>query len=310
MLFLNRRGYAPLTLCRACGHRHALPELHRLAGGAPRAAPPAMPPLRPCRADPAPTARNAAREGSLAPVGPGVERVLEEAAAALPRGAPPGDGERHHPRPGRRRGGGAGDRRTREVDLIIGTQIVAKGWHFPHLTLVGVVDADLGLAGGDLRAAERTRAAAAPGRPAAPAARRRRARCCCRPSRPEHPVMQALVAGDLAAFMARGGGARRPGHWPPFGRLAALIVSSEDERGGRPRRARPGPGRAAGRGGGGAGPGAGAAGHAARPAPAAAAAEGAARRARCSRCCGSGWRGCEVPNSVRVQVDVDPVGFL
>ena len=115
---------------------------------------------------------------------------------------------------------------AREVDLIIGTQIVAKGWHFPHLTLVGVVDADLGLSGGDLRAAERTvqllhQVAGRAGRAEAPG------RVLLQTFSPGHAVMQALVAGDLAAFMASEAELRRPGHWPPYGRLAALIVSAE-----------------------------------------------------------------------------------
>jgi primosomal protein N' (replication factor Y) (superfamily II helicase) len=115
------------------------------------------------------------------------------------------------------------------VELIIGTQIVAKGWHFPHLTLVGVVDADLGLAGGDLRAAERTvqllhQVAGRAGRAEAPG------RVLLQSFSPDHPVMQALVSGDLDAFMAEEANTRRPGGWPPFGRLAALIVSAEEER--------------------------------------------------------------------------------
>jgi primosomal protein N' (replication factor Y) len=115
----------------------------------------------------------------------------------------------------------------REVDLIIGTQIVAKGWHFPHLTLVGVVDADLGLAGGDLRAAERTvqllhQVAGRAGRAEAPG------RVLLQSFSPEHPVMQALISGDLASFMQEEAAMRRPGHWPPFGRLAALIVSADE----------------------------------------------------------------------------------
>jgi primosomal protein N' (replication factor Y) len=115
---------------------------------------------------------------------------------------------------------------ARAVDLIIGTQIVAKGWHFPHLTLVGVVDADLGLAGGDLRAAERTvqllhQVAGRAGRAEAPG------RVLLQTFAPEHPVMQALVEGDLAAFMAREAAQRRPGGWPPYGRLAALVVSAD-----------------------------------------------------------------------------------
>jgi primosomal protein N' (replication factor Y) len=114
---------------------------------------------------------------------------------------------------------------AREVDLIIGTQIVAKGWHFPHLTLVGVVDADLGLAGGDLRASERTvqllhQVAGRAGRAEAPG------RVLLQTFSPEHPVMQALLRGDLAAFMESEAAQRRPGNWPPYGRLAALIVSA------------------------------------------------------------------------------------
>jgi primosomal protein N' (replication factor Y) len=112
------------------------------------------------------------------------------------------------------------------VDLIIGTQIVAKGWHFPHLTLVGVVDADLGLGGGDLRASERTvqllhQVAGRAGRAEAPG------KVLLQSFNPEHPVMQALQSQDMAAFRARESAERRPGNWPPFGRLAALIVSAE-----------------------------------------------------------------------------------
>ena len=114
----------------------------------------------------------------------------------------------------------------REVDLIIGTQIVAKGWHFPHLTLVGVVDADLGLAGGDLRAAERTvqllhQVAGRAGRAEAPG------QVMLQTFSPEHPVMRALLDGDLHAFMDTEAEGRRPGGWPPYGRLAALIVSAD-----------------------------------------------------------------------------------
>ena len=223
MLFLNRRGYAPLTLCRACGHRMHCPhctawlvehrarrllQCHHCGHTIP------IPELCP--------ACGAAH--SLTPVGPGVERITEEAAERFP------DARvrvmASDPMPGPQAAAEAARAiSAREVDLIIGTQIVAKGWHFPHLTLVGVVDADLGLAGGDLRAAERTvqllhQVGGRAGRAEAPG------RVLLQTFSPEHPVMQALIAGDLAAFMAREAAMRRPGHWPPYGRLAALIVSA------------------------------------------------------------------------------------
>ncbi|WP_370655629.1 primosomal protein N' [Paracraurococcus lichenis] len=227
MLFLNRRGYAPLTLCRHCGHRMRCPNCtawlveHRAqrrlqchhCGHA--EVPPAECP-------------ECGTANSLTAVGPGVERVLEEAAALWP------DARRlvmaSDTLPGPAAAAEAARAiQDREVDLIIGTQIVAKGWHFPHLTLVGVVDADLGLAGGDLRAAERTvqllhQVAGRAGRAEAPG------RVLLQSFSPDHPVMRALVSGDLDAFMQEEAAMRRPGHWPPFGRLAALIVSSEEER--------------------------------------------------------------------------------
>ncbi|MBN8927000.1 MAG: primosomal protein N' [Rhodospirillales bacterium 69-11] len=224
MLFLNRRGYAPLTLCRHCGHRMQCPNCtawlveHRIRRelqchhcGHTIPIPPECP------------ACGAAH--SLTPVGPGVERITEEAAAWFP------DARRlvmaSDTIPGPDAAALAARAiEAREVDLVIGTQIVAKGWHFPHLTLVGVVDADLGLAGGDLRAAERTvqllhQVAGRAGRAEAPG------RVLLQTFSPEHPVMQALVRGDLEAFMASEAAQRRPGHWPPYGRLAALIVSAD-----------------------------------------------------------------------------------
>ncbi|MBO1073568.1 primosomal protein N' [Roseomonas marmotae] len=227
MLFLNRRGYAPLTLCRTCGHRMRCPNCtawlveHRVQRrlqchhcGHAEPIPPHCP--------------ECGAEGSLTPLGPGVERVQEEAAELFP------DARRlvmaSDTLPGPAAAAEAARAiSAREVDLIIGTQIVAKGWHFPHLTLVGVVDADLGLAGGDLRAAERTvqllhQVAGRAGRAEAPG------RVLLQSWNPEHPVMQALISGDLDGFMRAEAEQRRPGHWPPFGRLAALIVSAEDER--------------------------------------------------------------------------------
>jgi primosomal protein N' (replication factor Y) len=115
----------------------------------------------------------------------------------------------------------------REIDLLVGTQIVAKGHHFPHLTLVGVVDADLGLFGGDLRAAERTyqllhQVAGRAGRAEHPG------RVLLQTAEPDHPVMQALAAGERDRFFEAEAAAREGAGLPPFGRLAALVLSGPD----------------------------------------------------------------------------------
>jgi primosomal protein N' (replication factor Y) len=225
MLFLNRRGYAPLTLCRSCGHRMHCPNCtawlveHRARR------------LLQCHhcghTIPIPEACPACGAAhSLTPVGPGVERITEEASAEFPDARVLVMASDTMPGP-HAATEAARAISAREIDLIIGTQIVAKGWHFPHLTLVGVVDADLGLAGGDLRAAERTvqllhQVGGRAGRAEAPG------RVLLQTFSPEHPVMQALIAGDLPTFMAREAAMRRPGNWPPYGRLAALIVSAGD----------------------------------------------------------------------------------
>jgi primosomal protein N' (replication factor Y) len=115
----------------------------------------------------------------------------------------------------------------REIDILIGTQMMAKGHHFPHLTLVGVVDADLGLAGGDLRAGERTyqllhQVAGRAGRAEHPG------RVLLQTASPEHPVLEALAGGDTARFLEAESAERKAHGMPPFGRLAALIVSAPD----------------------------------------------------------------------------------
>jgi primosomal protein N' (replication factor Y) len=186
-----------MLVCHHCGHGETIP--------------PACPV---CKA-----------EGTLAPIGPGVERITEEVAATFPNARRLVMASDTMPGP-HAAAEAARAIEAREVDIIIGTQIVAKGWHFPHLTLVGVVDADLGLAGGDLRAAERTvqllhQVAGRAGRAEAPG------RVLLQTFSPEHPVMRALVANDLSQFFAREAEARRPGNWPPYGRLAALIVSAD-----------------------------------------------------------------------------------
>jgi primosomal protein N' (replication factor Y) len=225
LLFLNRRGYAPLTLCRACGHRLACPNCsawlvaHRLRGrlqchhcGYAMSAPEHCP--------------SCGAVGLLTASGPGVERLAEELGEILPEA-----------RLAVMTSDTAGDARAaaalveamerHAVDILLGTQIIAKGHHFPDLTLVGVVDADLGLGGGDLRAAERTfqllyQVAGRAGREARPG------RVLIQTHLPEHPVMQALAVGDKDRFLAVELEERRLGEMPPFGRLATLIVTGGD----------------------------------------------------------------------------------
>ena len=225
MLFLNRRGYAPLTLCRGCGHRLECPNCtawlveHRLAGRLqchhcgyqarlPRRCP------------------NCEAEESFVACGPGVERVAEEVAALLPdaRVAVMASDLIHGPAQVAEMVRAVTDH---EVDLVIGTQLVAKGHHFPLLTLVGVVDADLGLAGGDLRASERTfqllqQVAGRAGREERPG------QVLLQTHMPDHPVIDALVTGDRDGFLEREAEERRLRGLPPFGRLAAIIVSGPD----------------------------------------------------------------------------------
>jgi primosomal protein N' (replication factor Y) len=225
LLFLNRRGYAPLTLCRACGHRfscnicdawlvdHRFRKrlvCHHCGFSMPR------PDVCP----------HCAAEESLAAIGPGVERLQEEAAALFPdarsmvlssdliTSIEAMRAELTEIAEGR-------------VDLIIGTQLVAKGHHFPRLNLVGVIDADLGLGNGDPRASERTfqllnqvigRAGREQGRGIG----------YLQTHQPEHPVIKALIANDREAFYDSEIEARERTGYPPFGRLASLIISAGD----------------------------------------------------------------------------------
>jgi primosomal protein N' (replication factor Y) len=225
LLFLNRRGYAPLTLCRACGHRFQCPSCtawlveHRFTGrllchhcGHAEAVPACCPE---CLA-----------AGALVPCGPGVERLLEEVSERFPTvrtGLMVSD-LLSGPRAAAELAQAMTERR---LDVLIGTQIVAKGHHFPMLTLVGVVDADLGLAGGDLRAAERTyqllhQVGGRAGRA------EHKGRVLVQTYMPDQPVMQALAAGDRDRFLEAEAAARRGAGLPPFGRLAALVVSAAD----------------------------------------------------------------------------------
>ena len=225
MIFLNRRGYAPLTLCRSCGFRLQCPncsawlvehrqfsrlQCHHCGHAMP------LPEVCP----------HCEKGDSFAACGPGVERIAEEVAELFPqaRTAVMASDTLAGPH--------AIDEMIRriadhELDLLIGTQVMAKGHHFPLLTLVGVVDADLGLGGRDLRAAERTyqllhQVSGRAGRADRPG------RVMLQSCMPEHPVIQALAAGDRDAFLFAEAEERRDGQLPPFGRLAALVVSGED----------------------------------------------------------------------------------
>ncbi len=225
MLFLNRRGYAPLTLCRACGHRMQCPNCtawlveHRFLGmlqchhcGHGERLPPLCP------------ACGAA--SSFAPCGPGVERLAEEVTARFPaaRLAIMASDTLTGPRAASELMAAV---EGHEIDILIGTQVVAKGHHFPLLTLVGAVDADLGLSGGDLRAAERTfqllhQVAGRAGRADRPGV------VYLQTYMPDNAVIRALVSNDRDRFLAAEAEAREEAGLPPFGRLAALIVSAPD----------------------------------------------------------------------------------
>src|SRR4051812_47087690 len=225
LLFLNRRGYAPLVLCKACGQRLTAPDTdswlveHRYTGrlvchltGFSMPKPAACP--------------HCAAVDSLVSIGPGVERVEEEARGLFPeaRVAVFSSDTVFDAREAKRliESMAAG-----EIDILVATQAAAKGHNFPKLTLVGVVDADLGLRGGDLRAAERTfqLLAQATGR----AGRRDRpGRALLQTYAPEHSVMQALRAQDRDAFVAAEMEERESAKLPPFGRLAAVIASGPD----------------------------------------------------------------------------------
>jgi primosomal protein N' (replication factor Y) len=224
LLFLNRRGYAPLTLCRVCGHRFQCPNCsswlveHRFRGilqchhcGHDEKTPEACP--------------ECGTLDHLAACGPGVERIAEEV-------------EKHFPDArtivlSSDIAGGVKRLRLEleaiakgEADIIIGTQLVAKGHNFPNMTLVGIVDADLGLANGDPRAAERTfqllsQVTGRAGRTGL------KSHGLIQTYQPAHPVMQALVSGDAQAFYEREIAEREKARLPPFGRLAAIITSAD-----------------------------------------------------------------------------------
>ena len=227
LLFLNRRGYAPLTLCRNCGHRFQCPNCsawlveHRLSA---RLA------CHHCGLETQPPdACPECGEGDcLVACGPGVERIADEVGELFPeaRVAVATSDTLGNPE---RAADFIAQAEAKAIDVIVGTQLVTKGFHFPELTLVGVVDADLGLEGGDLRAAERTyqqvaQVAGRAGRGAKPG------EVLIQTRHPDAPVIAALEAGDRDAFYEAETEARRDAGAPPFGRWAAIILSSEDEK--------------------------------------------------------------------------------
>jgi primosomal protein N' (replication factor Y) len=227
LLFLNRRGFAPVTICRACGEQIACHQCdarmveHRFQNrlvchqcGDTRPIPSACPS---CKV-----------EGKLAPVGPGVERIAEEVAARFP------DAKATVLSSDLFLSARALKETIAEIangdtDIIIGTQIVAKGHNFPKLTLVGVIDADLGLQGADLRAAERSfqlmrQVAGRAGRQsgAAPGV------AMLQTHQPDHAVIRAILSGEDEAFWDAEASGRRAMGMPPFGRLAGIILSHPD----------------------------------------------------------------------------------
>jgi primosomal protein N' (replication factor Y) len=223
LIFLNRRGYAPVTLCRACGHQIGCDHcdarmvehrfLKRLVChqcGETKPLPAACP--------------SCGVEGKLAPVGPGVERMAEEVAAVFPEARVTvlssdlfGSARALKEAIASIAEGG--------TDIIIGTQLVAKGHNFPLLTLVGVIDADLGLQGSDLRAAERTfqlmrQVAGRAGRAETPG------EALLQTYQPEHPVIRAILSGDEEGFWSAEAAARKAAGVPPYGRMAGIVLSS------------------------------------------------------------------------------------
>ena len=223
LLFINRRGYAPITLCRACGHQIGCDQcdarmvehrfLKRLVCHQCGETKP-MPTVCPsCQA-----------EDRLAPVGPGVERLAEEVKELFPdaRVAVLSSDLFGSARALKEQIVAIG---KGEADIIIGTQLVAKGHNFPHLTLVGVIDADLGLQGSDLRAAERTfqlmrQVAGRAGRA------EKKGVALLQTYQPEHPVIRAILSGDEEGFWKAEAAERQHAGVPPYGRLAGIVLSS------------------------------------------------------------------------------------
>src|SRR6056297_2928109 len=225
LLFINRRGYAPVTICRACGHQigcdHCDARMveHRFQKrlvchqcGETKPVPEVCPE---CEA-----------EDRLAAVGPGVERLSEEAQALFPD-AKIATLSSDMFGSARALKAQIAEIAEGDTDIVIGTQLVAKGHNFPRLTLVGVIDADLGLQGSDLRAAERTfqlmrQVAGRAGRADAPG------EALLQTFQPDHPVIRAILGGDEEAFWDAEAKGREAAGVPPFGRMAGIVLSGPD----------------------------------------------------------------------------------
>lgn len=223
LLFMNRRGYAPLVICKSCGEKLKSPGTeswlteHRYTGQLVcHVTGYSIPKPKRCP--------HCGADDSLIGVGPGVERVMEETRLLLPDAQievfssdTVAGGEETRSLIARMADG--------EIDVLVGTQIVAKGHNFPGLTLVGVVDADAGMKGGDLRAGERTyqllsQVAGRAGRAEKPG------RALIQTWQPDDPAMQALKNGDRDGFLKIEREMRAMLAMPPFGRLASLLLSA------------------------------------------------------------------------------------
>lgn len=225
LLFLNRRGYAPLTLCKQCGFRHQCVQCsswlvyhqkknmlvcHHCGYGQPHELK-----CPSCEAD----------DGMIT-FGPGVERIEEEARKAFPH-ARIGIMSSDHQKSWKDTQALISSIENRDLDILIGTQMATKGHHFKYLTLVGVIDGDSGISGPDPRAAERCyqllhQVSGRAGR------EQLQGRVYIQTFSPNHPLMQALHSGKRDDFIEIETENREEWHLPPFGRLASLIVTSKD----------------------------------------------------------------------------------
>jgi primosomal protein N' (replication factor Y) len=225
LLFLNRRGYAPLLICHACGHHVECPNCstwlvyHKVSHKMQ---------CHHCNyTEPLPPACPKCEAKALSPCGPGVERIEEEIKLLFPEArlmimtsdtlSSPKKIEEAFQKI-----------HDQQIDIIIGTQVMAKGHHFPFLTLVGVIDGDASLGGGDLRATEKTyqllyQVGGRAGR------QNLKGSVLIQTHTPDHPVMQAIQDYNHDAFLDLELESRKVLDLPPFGKLGALIISGKDQ---------------------------------------------------------------------------------